>query len=98
MMVAKFMLPPRAAEDRSRHYPAFARQGRNVDVSHYRKPDTVRARHAHRRRCRKLANTPLRWYPEFGQEVKLGLILRRTDLDDEQTEAVFGGFQGEGCA
>jgi hypothetical protein len=26
------------------------------------------------------------------------LLLRRTDLDDEQTEAVFGGFQGEGCA
>src|SRR6478752_6498810 len=36
--------------------------------------------------------------PEFGQEVKLGLLLRRTDLDDEQTEAVFGGVQGEGCA
>src|SRR3954464_15773478 len=30
--------------------------------------------------------------------VKLGSLLRRTDLDDEQTEAVFGGVQGEGCA
>jgi hypothetical protein len=40
----------------------------------------------------------LRWPPDFGQEVKLGLLLRRTDLDDEQTEAVFGGVQGEGCS
>jgi hypothetical protein len=40
----------------------------------------------------------LRWSPEFGQRAKLGSLLRRTDLDDEQTEAVFGGFQGEGCA
>jgi hypothetical protein len=32
----------------------------------------------------------LSWSPEFGQEVKLGSLLRRTDLDDEQTEAVFG--------
>jgi hypothetical protein len=40
----------------------------------------------------------MRWSPAFGQEVKLGLLLRRTDLDDEQEEAVFGGFQGEGCA
>jgi hypothetical protein len=36
MMVAEFMLPPRAAEDCSRRYPAFARQGWNADVSHYR--------------------------------------------------------------
>ena len=40
----------------------------------------------------------LRWYREFGQWLKLGSRLRRTDLDDEQTEAVFGGFQGEGGA
>jgi hypothetical protein len=40
----------------------------------------------------------LSWSPEFGQEVKLGSLLRRTDLDDEQTEAVFGGVQGEGGA
>jgi len=40
----------------------------------------------------------VRWSPEFGQRVKLGLLLRRTDRNDEQTEAVFGGFQGEGCA
>jgi uncharacterized membrane protein len=40
----------------------------------------------------------MRWSPDFGQEVKLGLLLRRTDLDDEQTEAVFGGVQGEGCS
>jgi hypothetical protein len=39
-----------------------------------------------------LSALEVRWYPEFGQEVKLGLILRRTDLDDEQTEAIFGGF------
>jgi hypothetical protein len=40
----------------------------------------------------------LRWYRKFGQWLKLGLLLRRTELDDEQTEAVFGGFQGEGSA
>jgi hypothetical protein len=40
----------------------------------------------------------LRWYRKFGQRLKLGSLLRRTDLDDEQAEAVFGGFQGEGCA
>jgi hypothetical protein len=40
----------------------------------------------------------MRWTREFGQEVKLGLLLRRTDLNDGQTEAVFGGFQGEGCS
>jgi hypothetical protein len=28
--------------------------------------------------------------PNFGQEVKLGSLLRKTDLDDEQTETVFG--------
>src|SRR5438105_1534376 len=33
---------------------------------------------------------PLRWYHKFGQWLKLGSLLRRTDLDDEQTEAVFG--------
>jgi hypothetical protein len=44
------------------------------------------------------ACTLLRWTREFGQEVKLGLLLRRTDLNDGQTEAVFGGFQGEGCS
>ena len=36
--------------------------------------------------------------PGFGQEVKLGSLLRRTDLNDGQAEAVFGGFQGEGCS
>jgi len=40
----------------------------------------------------------LRWSREFGQGVKLGLLLRRTDLNDGQAEAVFGGFQGEGCS
>jgi hypothetical protein len=40
----------------------------------------------------------VRWIREFGQEVKLGLLLRRTDLNDGQAEAVFGGFQGEGCS
>src|SRR3954454_10262109 len=40
----------------------------------------------------------VRWYHKFGQWLKLGSLLRRTDLDDEQTEAVFGGVQGEGCA
>ena len=40
----------------------------------------------------------LRWTRKFGQEIKLGLLLRRTDLNDGQTEAVFGGFQGEGCS
>jgi hypothetical protein len=32
----------------------------------------------------------MRWSPKFGQEVKLGLLLRKTDLNDEQTETVFG--------
>jgi hypothetical protein len=40
----------------------------------------------------------VRWTREIGQEVKLGLLLRRMDLNDGQTEAVFGGFQGEGCS
>jgi hypothetical protein len=40
----------------------------------------------------------LRWPRKIGQEVKFGLLLRRTDLNDGQTEAVFGGFQGEGCS
>ena len=40
----------------------------------------------------------VRWTRKFGQEDKLGLLLRRTDLNDGQTEAVFGGFQGEGCS
>ena len=40
----------------------------------------------------------VRWTRKFGQEVKLGLLLRRTDLNDGQAEAVFGGFQGEGCS
>ena len=31
----------------------------------------------------------VRWSPKFGQEVKLGSLLRKTDLDDEQTETVF---------
>jgi uncharacterized protein (DUF2132 family) len=30
------------------------------------------------------------WSPDFGQEVKLGLFLRRTDWDDEQAEALYG--------
>jgi hypothetical protein len=45
-----------------------------------------------------LPGIDLRWYRKFGQWLKLGSRLRRTDLDDEQTEAVFGGFQGEGGA
>src|SRR3954447_18646564 len=36
----------------------------------------------------------VRWYRKFGQWLKLGSLLRRTDLDDEQTAAVFGGVQG----
>ena len=44
------------------------------------------------------AAVALRWTRKFGQEIKLGLLLRRTDLNDGQTEAVFGGFQGEGCS
>ena len=40
----------------------------------------------------------VRWTRKFGQEVKLGLLLRRTDLNDGQAEAVFGRFQGEGCS
>ena len=40
----------------------------------------------------------LRWTRKIGQEVKLGLLLRRMDLNDGQTKAVFGGFQGEGCS
>ena len=40
----------------------------------------------------------MRWTRKIGQEVKLGLLLRRTDLNDGQTEAVFGGIQGEGCS
>jgi hypothetical protein len=36
------------------------------------------------------------WSPKFEQVFKLGSLLRRTDLDDEQTEAVFGRIQGEG--
>ena len=35
---------------------------------------------------------------KIGQKVQLGLLLRRTDLNDGQTEAVFGGIQGEGCS
>jgi transposase len=37
------------------------------------------------------------WSPEIGQWVRLGLLLRTRDLDDEQTEVVFDRFQGEGC-
>ena len=37
------------------------------------------------------------WSPKIGQEAKFGSLLRKTDLDDEQTETVFGGFQGEGA-
>src|SRR3954470_21267339 len=44
------------------------------------------------------ADSSSRWYRKFGQWLKLGSLLRRTDLDDEQTAAVFGGVQGEGCA
>jgi hypothetical protein len=51
-----------------------------------------------RYRARREAQRRLRWYRKFGQWLKLGLLLRRTDRNDEQTEAVFGGFQGEGCA
>ena len=46
----------------------------------------------------KEVRSELRWTRKFGQEVKLGLLLRRTDLNDGQAEAVFGGFQGEGCS
>jgi hypothetical protein len=45
-----------------------------------------------------LGSDAVRWSPEFGQRVKLGLLLRRTDRNDEQTETVFSGLQGEGCA
>ena len=40
----------------------------------------------------------LRWSLDFGQAVKLGLPARRTDPDDGQADAVFGGVQGEGCS
>ena len=40
----------------------------------------------------------VRWSPKFGQRLKLGLLLTRTDLNDGQTEAVFCGFQGEDCS
>jgi hypothetical protein len=40
----------------------------------------------------------VRWTRKIGQEIKLGLLLRRTDLNDGQAEAVFGGIQGEGCS
>ena len=40
----------------------------------------------------------VRWSPKFGQRLKLGLLLTRTDLNDGQTEALFCGFQGEGCS
>ena len=36
----------------------------------------------------------LRWTRKIEQEIKLGLLLRRTDLNDGQAEAVFGGIQG----
>jgi hypothetical protein len=36
--------------------------------------------------------------PEIRTGVKLGLLLRRTDLNDGQAEEIFGGFQGESCA
>ncbi|MBC4019345.1 transposase [Siccirubricoccus deserti] len=39
----------------------------------------------------------VRWSPDFGQVGKLGSPVRRTDPDDGQADAVFGGFQGEGC-
>jgi hypothetical protein len=35
------------------------------------------------------------WSLKFGQGIKLGLLLRRTNLHDGQTEAIFSGFQGE---
>jgi hypothetical protein len=40
----------------------------------------------------------LRWSPDLGQAVKLGLPMRRTDPDDGEADAVFGGVQGEGGA
>jgi hypothetical protein len=40
----------------------------------------------------------VRWSPKSGQGFKLGLLMSPTDLNDGQTEAVFGGFQGEGCS
>ena len=39
--------------------------------------------------CRIWEVPRLRWSPEFGQVVKLGLFLRRTNLHDGQEEAVF---------
>ena len=39
-----------------------------------------------------------RWSRKFGQGFKLGSRLRRTDLNDGETEAVCGGFQGESCS
>lgn len=36
--------------------------------------------------------------PKFGQGVRLGSLLRRTDRNDGQAEAVFGGFLGESCS
>src|SRR5215213_2529715 len=46
-----------------------------------------------RRRARRRM---VRWSPDFGQADKLGSPARRTDPDDGQTDAVLGGFQGEG--
>jgi hypothetical protein len=41
------------------------------------------------------AVAPLRWSPDLGQVVKLGSPVRRTDSNDGQADAVFGGFQGK---
>src|SRR3982751_2684179 len=45
-----------------------------------------------------LQRLAMRWSPDFGQVDKLGSPARRTDPDDGQADAVFGGVQGEGGA
>ena len=39
---------------------------------------------------RELIRLKQSWFLEFGQAVKLGSLLRRTDWDDEQAEALYG--------
>ena len=39
----------------------------------------------------------LRWSRKLGQGVKLGSPWLEDGPDDGQTEAIFGGIQGEGC-
>ena len=49
-------------------------------------------------RCRGAVHPRLRWPRKIGQEVKLGSPLMEDGPDDGQTEAVWRGFQGEGCS